>query len=67
MTIKGVNKMYFEEAVKRINKINWELFGEVVFDEKNLKVSGLGTEYLKNIALFFMNNIYLLLIRYLPM
>lgn len=53
ITIKGVNKMYFEEAVKRINKINWELFGEVVFDEKNLKVSGLGTEYLKNIALFF--------------
>ena len=48
-----VNKMYFEEAVKRINKIDWELFGKTVYDKENLEILMLGTKYLKNMALFY--------------
>ena len=51
--IKEVNKMYFEEAVKRINKIDWELFGKTVCSEEDLEIHELGSRYLKNMALFF--------------
>ena len=45
--------MYFEEAMKRINKIDWNLFGKTVYNKKNLEMVDPGSEYLKKIALFF--------------
>ncbi len=48
-----VNKMYFKEAVKRINKIDWELFDKTVYDRKNSEILMLGAKYLKSIALFY--------------
>ena len=45
--------MYFEEAVKRINKIDWKLFGKTVCSEEDLEIHELGSRYLKNMALFF--------------
>ena len=33
--IAEVNKMYFEEAVKRINKIDWKLFDKTVCSKED--------------------------------
>ncbi len=45
--------MYFEEAVKRINKIDWKLFDKTVCSKEDLEIHRLGSRYLKNMALFF--------------
>ena len=47
---KEVKKMYFEQAVERINGIDWELFGIMFYHRER---NDLGGNYLRNLALFF--------------